>query len=309
MNILEGFNSTLPIEGELPTGISQEEVVETSEKIVSDDVVKQEEIKEQTEELADSEELPEDPKSRNAAFAKMRVERREAEQKASNLERRLAELEGIAKGRQELQEEIKSSVPAEKEVAPDRYDDPEAYDKYLIKQAQEEIRAEYGDKFSKIEDLEKQAKAAQQIQLINQAKDELDVIKSEYLKVDPSFTEARAYLIKSISSELRDEFPDATDMQIKQEVERLELESASSYFRKGQNPAQMQVKIAKNRGFKPSGKVTKSVSNGRTNSFIGKTGATIRGENPTINEGNEMDLAALFANKEELEKSLREGRV
>lgn len=306
MSIIEEMVNSLPKEGEIEDteNLATEEL---SGDKVDKNLATEELSGEQTPEpIVDTDEvLPEDTKGKNAAFAKMRVEKKEQEKRANELERRLAEIEGVEKGRKSLQDEIIAAQPKTPEVIPDRYDDPDAYDKYQRDQTMAEFEAKYGEKLQKLEALEQQSKVTQEIQVMNQARTHLTTIEDDYIKVDPSYKEAKEYLVQSISNELKIQHPEATDIQIKDEVARLELESASQFFSKQQNPAQMLRKLADARGFKAGNTKAKGQNSKPVSSFIGKTGVSIRGEEPTIEEGNEMTLKQLMQNQSSLEATLR----
>jgi len=202
------------------------EPVEEEQKEVVEEVAEEEpenNIDEQEEEVEDNLELNDeqekDPKAKNA-FQKMRQELKERDTVIEEMRREMARIQGMQEAMLKPQEEAQQV-----EEIPDKDLEPEEWFDYQLKQRDKKI-AELSGKFDIIN---KQTATSQaEATYIN--------LESDFTKKDSSYTDAKSYYVNERTRQLKEQYPAATDEQIKQEVKHEEYRLVESLAKAGFQP-------------------------------------------------------------------------
>lgn len=176
----------------------------------------EEDLKEETDE--DLEKVKEEKGDQAAKkFAQMRKENKEKEQQLQEMRERLARLEGMQQA-QSPQQQKKEEIEPE----PDKEEDIDAWYDYKLRQKDKEI-----------DDIKKRFDAMEAQDNISKAERVYKDLESGHIEKDPSYKDAKAYLVDNMSKKIKQQYPLATDAQVMQEVKRQEYELVSALANKG----------------------------------------------------------------------------
>lgn len=215
----------------VPDTEETEEVEESEEE----QEVETEDSEEDDTENEDGDESEEDeaPEEENLTGAKFRhklkaeKEARETLQReAQELKERLAHLEGKAEA------QIPQAAPQAEEI-PDREYEPE---KYAIWRA---------------EKLEEKMKVIEASQAQSNAERQWEVMQSDHSRGNPTYTDAKKFLLDQETTKIRQVYPGATDAQISQHLKEQEYLEVSKAAQAGMDPLQHIEFLAYKSGFRP----------------------------------------------------------
>lgn len=188
------------------------------------------------EEEEDSEEVEEDVKPGAAMRHKIKAEkeaRERAERELQELRERMARLEGRAEASQQPQQE------EPQEEIPDPDYEPE---KYALWKAQK---------------LEEKMQVMEQQQARLSAQQQWHDMESEYIQNNPSYTDAKQFLIKREAERIKAQYPQLTDSQINSHLKSLEYETVGQAARAGMDPIKYIEYLAFQGGYKAAEKSEK----------------------------------------------------
>lgn len=277
----------------------------------SDDV----ELQLEDESIDNNDVIEEEPKG-NAAWAKMRKQLKEEQERRIALEQKMSQFEGYMQGQQSVapqqpsQEQLLREQQAKEEQEflarkPDMYDDPEAYENWMEEKLERKLNQTIGQKVNNLENSNKQYEEQFRIQ---QARAGLKTLEDDYAKIDPEYYDAKQFLIDNLAKEYKVYNPNASDYDAKVYAENQELLIASQAYNNQHDPVKTLRDLANTRGYtaKPQVKTTtdNSAVRRKTTSLVGKAGAAPRGD-LKLDDFAGMDLNDLMNNEVELEKRLR----
>lgn len=225
--------------------------LETADEVV-DEVVEEpvDEPVEQTDEVTDD--AAEKPEKQTVPLAAHLEERNKLTARIDQLERRLQSTEVSGETQRELLDNLRrlraerkaetEKIEAEPEI--DYLEDPKGYVDSKLDKTLAELR-EAKEQGTKLEQAQKQQAVMQQV-VTNAASQE-----QAFVKETPDYYNALGRIREVMSSQLKLQYPDATDAQIQQTVAQRELAEAANILSRGGNVAQYAYQYAKTLGYTP----------------------------------------------------------
>lgn len=151
-------------------------------------------------------------------FYHMRKEAKEKEKEMQLLRERLARIEGA----QSVQQKPAAEAEAEVEDIPDRVLEPEAYLDYELQKKDKRIQ-EMEDRFSNYE----------QKTTFSESEKLYQNLEDKYTVKDPSYKDAKAYLVETLGNEIRQTHPAATQAEISKHLKDQEYILVSNLAKAG----------------------------------------------------------------------------
>jgi DNA repair exonuclease SbcCD ATPase subunit len=217
--------------------------VKGPEEQLEDEYIEEEEYEEEAEETAEEVEYEESEEEEveveveeltGAKFRhKLKAEkeaREKIEKEAQELKERLARLEGRAEAQYQPAPEPEQPV----EEVPDPEIEPERYAIY------------------KANKLEEQLKQMEQQQVRLNAERQWDAMQTEHAKANPSYNDAKSFLLEKEAQKIRTMYPTASESEISQHLKEQEYITAGNAARAGMDPLQHIEFLAFQAGFRPS---------------------------------------------------------
>lgn len=261
---------------------SEEDDSEDGEEGDEEDLEEAGDSDENTDPLAeyDNDELPDNHKVPLKEFRKIRAKAKQAEEDAKQAKDQLLQYfqqmqqqQMAAAQQQPLQQQT-----VEEEV-PDPELDPDAYVQWKLKRQEQEL--EY---------LRQANAAQQQSTYIQQAKQHLSAIESEYSKKAADYAEVKQHGIAKLMNNYRLTNPNVPEYQIRQHIEQQILASADQVYRQGKDPAEYIYQMIVNNWGKP----TKNVAKGpdlkaiNENQARSKSLSTASGKKPSLKKQSKL---------------------
>lgn len=230
--------------------------LETADEVV-DEVVEEpvEEPAEQTDDVTDDaadDAAAEKTEKQTVPLAAHLEERNKLTARIDQLERRLQSTEMSGETQRELLDNLRrlraerkaetEKIEAEPEI--DYLEDPKGYVDSKLDKTLAELR-EAKEQGTKLEQAQKQQAVMQQV-VTNAASQE-----QAFVKETPDYYNALGRIREVMSSQLKLQYPDATDAQIQQTVAQRELAEAANILSRGGNVAQYAYQYAKTLGYTP----------------------------------------------------------
>lgn len=226
--------------------------LETADEVV-DEVVEEpvEEPAEVADEVTDDD-AAEKTEKQTVPLAAHLEERNKLTARIDQLERRLQSTEVSGETQRELLDNLRrlraerkaetEKIEAEPEI--DYLEDPKGYVDSKLDKTLAELR-EAKEQGTKLEQAQKQQAVMQQV-VTNAASQE-----QAFVKETPDYYNALGRIREVMSSQLKLQYPDATDAQIQQTVAQRELAEAANILSRGGNVAQYAYQYAKTLGYTP----------------------------------------------------------
>ncbi len=222
-----------------PQDTSEEEIEESQQEQVEED-------NENEEEVDDLDDLPEDPPQGHFGWANLRKKAKKEKERADELEKKLAALEGKIEGMSLKDNNSISqneSKIIEEDLEPDKDIDPDGWRDWKIQKLE-----------SQLEKSNKTQAELDHVQRLNQARTELIAIENSYKDQDDEYESKIEFLRNIRRGELTTINPNATEAQIQQELDNNKLQMASHFAAQGVNAAQGLAQLAENMGYQANTK-------------------------------------------------------
>lgn len=188
-------------------------------------------------------------------LAVMLEERTQLNAKIAHLEQtnqataaQLAKLQG-------LENEIRAMREAQAkppEPEPDYLEDPKGYVDHTKKSVAQEL-AELGNQVKQLGEVQETSKTqTEQQQQIMQITQAAAADEATFAKATPDYNDALAHLRDVRGQQLKLAYPEATPLQIQQQINREEFASAAMVLGQGRSPAEYAYNLAKSFGYTPA---------------------------------------------------------
>lgn len=204
--------------------VVEEKIKETQDagEVKEKDAV-EDEYEEDDEDLEDDLEIEPDTDeykkldSQGKKFSHMRKEGKDKDRKIQELAERLARMEGAQSAKQEP-----VAAPKEEEVVPNKEFEPEAWMDYQLKKRDDTIAG-----LSKKIEVNEQQTASQKGEIAYKS------LEGEHCEKDPSYMEAKKFLIEKNIREIRELYPSAAQADIEAHVKNEEYKLVESMSKNG----------------------------------------------------------------------------
>lgn len=194
------------------------------------------------------------------------AERRRWEARIAELEQRAHRTAQLEAELQELKQKLTQQPP---QPEPDYLEDPKGYVDHKVAKAIEELKKEAG------EAKQTSQQAAEQAQL-TQFLTQLQSAEAAFANEHPDYQDALTHIRTVRLQQYRLMYPQATDEQLIQHLQREELVTAAQLMRMGRNPAEFAYHYAKTIGYTPR-------AGGAANARDGGGGTVTGGSPPGTN--------------------------
>lgn len=202
---------------------------------------------------------PEVAPTNNDAWAKKRIEAREAKREAERAKQEADQLKqamaNLGVNQQQMaqlllqQQQSQQGVqnPEQGDIAPDMTLEPERWQEWFSKKQN-----------SKLEKLEQENQQMQQLLLDQQKRSLLREIENEFTDEVPDYSDAKKHWSKEYKKALKVMYPAATNIQLNQAVQQHEIDYATKEYTNGRDPAEFFYREAVRLGFqgRPDGDIS-----------------------------------------------------
>lgn len=113
-----------------------------------------------------------------------------------------------------------------------------------------------------VEQLKSGYQSTQQAQVYTQAAQVLERVERDFIERRPEYSDAKQHMLGVMTQYYKRNYPEATDMQIKAQVEREWLERADQYAARNVHPAEALLEDARLYGWAPTAKTSAPKHNG-----------------------------------------------